>query len=87
MVIEPRIIFRCNCGSDNVTRDAYCTWDAKTQEWVLCDTYDSMSCSDCGYDGNYWNEIEIDENDDPIPDDDDDSFSDLDDDKTEDDEE
>lgn len=39
-----------HCGSENVGRDAYVSWNEKTQEWELGGIYDSGFCNDCGRD-------------------------------------
>lgn len=53
----PRTITVCRCGSPRVYRDA--AMNVNTGE---VSTYDSMSCSDCGYDGRHYREIEVDDN-------------------------
>ena len=49
---QPRqngIIMRCSrCHSTNVMRDAWASWDASAQEWVLGPLYDHTACDDCG---------------------------------------
>lgn len=37
-----------NCGSANVFRDAYATWDAAAQDWTLHSVYDNATCENCG---------------------------------------
>ena len=39
----------CDCGSDNVSVDAFVDWNQEKQEW--CDiraTYDEATCHECG---------------------------------------
>lgn len=50
----PRMITVCKCGSPRVYRDA--AMNVNTEE---VSTYDSMSCSDCGYDGRHYREVEV----------------------------
>lgn len=41
--------YKCqSCGSTEILKDAYATWDPSTQEWVLHSVYDDMVCNDCG---------------------------------------
>jgi hypothetical protein len=35
------------CGSEDVTRDAWAAWDAGTQQWVLGAVYDYAFCHKC----------------------------------------
>ncbi|QWY83489.1 hypothetical protein [Rhizobium phage RHph_X2_28B] len=35
------------CGSDDVKRDAWASWDKDKQEWVLDDIFDSCFCENC----------------------------------------
>lgn len=45
---EPRFDKRCEaCGSDNVFRDAYASWDKATQRWQLEQVFDEAHCHDC----------------------------------------
>lgn len=44
---HPIHIICASCGSDDVWRDAYASWDKKTQQWVLADVYDHGFCSQC----------------------------------------
>ena len=38
----------CNvCGSDNVVKDAWASWDIETQRYVLEDFFDNEFCKDC----------------------------------------
>jgi hypothetical protein len=53
--VGPRTITVCRCGSPRVYRDA--AVNVNTEEMS---TYDSMSCSDCGYDGRHYREVEVD---------------------------
>jgi hypothetical protein len=36
-----------HCGSENIKRDAWATWNVDTQEWDLDDVFDSCFCEDC----------------------------------------
>lgn len=65
-----RITWRCPCGCYEVTGNAPTSWNTQTQVWEVSGTYDDMFCNECGYDGNHFEEVEIDENDQPIPDED-----------------
>jgi hypothetical protein len=43
-----RIAIICgNCGSDEVSRDAWANWDAREQEWVLGAVFDYGHCHRC----------------------------------------
>jgi hypothetical protein len=35
------------CGSDNVVRDAWASWDLSSQQWVLEDLFDYGYCNFC----------------------------------------
>jgi hypothetical protein len=35
------------CGSVNVLRDAWATWDAQAGDWVLSSVFDHAFCADC----------------------------------------
>jgi hypothetical protein len=35
------------CGSMNVLRDAWATWDAQAGDWVLSSVFDHAFCIDC----------------------------------------
>lgn len=35
------------CGSDEVTRDAWAAWDADAQRWALSATFDYAFCHHC----------------------------------------
>lgn len=35
------------CKSSNVRRDAYASWNTKTQEWELAVVFDQGYCEDC----------------------------------------
>lgn len=48
-------IYACHCGSTNLWRDAAVAVNDGDQ----VTTYDSVSCSDCGYDGSYYYQIEV----------------------------
>lgn len=53
----PRMITVCRCGSPRVYRDA--AMNVNTEKMSM---YDSMSCSDCGYDGRHYRQVEIADN-------------------------
>ncbi|QTH24729.1 MULTISPECIES: hypothetical protein [Sphingomonadaceae] len=36
-----------DCGSINLTRDAFAAWDSDTQQWVLSAIYQSTTCHAC----------------------------------------
>jgi hypothetical protein len=36
-----------HCGSVDVVRDAFASWDMKTKEWVLHSWYDNAHCNAC----------------------------------------
>lgn len=38
-----------DCGSTEVSRDAWANWDAVTQEWVLGAVFDQGWCHACHY--------------------------------------
>lgn len=43
-----RVTQNCEeCGSTDVRRDAWASWDEEIQDWVLCEVYDSSFCIDC----------------------------------------
>jgi len=45
---EKRMAFVCgNCGSDDVSRDAWADWDTREQEWVLRCAFDYAHCHRC----------------------------------------
>ena len=53
--------FVCSsCGSENVRRDAWATWDVETQSWELATVFDAGFCDDCDGEASL-TEIEIDE--------------------------
>lgn len=35
------------CGSQNVARDAWASWDTATQQWQLGAVFDYAHCHDC----------------------------------------
>lgn len=35
------------CGGNNVSRDAWANWDARSQQWVLGAVFDYGHCHDC----------------------------------------
>jgi hypothetical protein len=44
----PKVQMLCgNCGSTDVSRDAWGDWDANTQEWVLRCVFDYAHCHNC----------------------------------------
>lgn len=50
--MSKKIKFVCpDCGSDDVSRDAYAVWNIETQKWELEGMYDAMQCNEptCGY--------------------------------------
>lgn len=36
-----------SCGSDDVRKDAYATWDHGAQKWVILAVYDAEYCATC----------------------------------------
>ena len=41
--------YKCQqCGSTEVLKDAYASWDPVAQEWYLHSVYDDMICEHCG---------------------------------------
>lgn len=41
----PRVRMVCYvCGSENVLRDAYASWNVETQEWELQNVFDAAVC-------------------------------------------
>jgi hypothetical protein len=43
-----RVTYICNiCSGDNVTRDAWASWDSGEQDWVLGAAFDYAYCHDC----------------------------------------
>lgn len=43
-----KIEFICaTCGSDHVSRDAWASWDAISQSWVLGAVFDYAHCHQC----------------------------------------
>jgi hypothetical protein len=36
-----------HCGSENVHRDAFASWNPRTQEWELAAVYDAATCESC----------------------------------------
>jgi len=36
-----------HCGGDNVTRDAWASWDESKQNWIVADVFDYVFCHDC----------------------------------------
>lgn len=49
-----------NCGSDEVGADAFAKWSVADQDWVLDTVYDSKTCFACDYEGDAFDEVEID---------------------------
>jgi hypothetical protein len=35
------------CGSENVLRDAFASWDYDNQRWALHNAFDHAICEDC----------------------------------------
>lgn len=49
------------CGSTDIAKDAFATWDMKSQQWELHSTYDNSKClnEDCEADDSIeWREVE-----------------------------
>lgn len=45
---KPTQIAACeNCGSANVVKDAWATWDPDALDWVIKDVFDHEWCEDC----------------------------------------
>lgn len=36
-----------DCGSENVLRDAWASWNVETQEWELGQVFDEAFCEQC----------------------------------------
>lgn len=49
------------CGSKNILKDAYATWNTDAQDWELHSTYDDIVCEDCGEHSKCADEVEIEE--------------------------
>jgi hypothetical protein len=48
MTDSVRVEFVCEqCGSANVSSDAFSRWDVPRQQWVVVGHYDSSECLDC----------------------------------------
>lgn len=48
-----KVTMKCpSCGSANVAKDALAKWDAKTQSWEICGTFDNETCLDCEAEGD-----------------------------------
>lgn len=48
------------CGSTEIAKDAFATWNVETQQWELYSTYDASKClnEDCEADDTIeWREI------------------------------
>lgn len=42
------ITIHCNaCGSQDVYRDAFASWNTETQQWELVAVYDAATCEAC----------------------------------------
>lgn len=55
-----KIVMKCpDCGSANVGKDSWASWDVGRQEWVHGDVYDHGFCNDCGQDQRGFNEEEV----------------------------
>lgn len=48
------------CGSTNVMRDAWATWDVAAQEWTLGSVFDQGYCDECDGEQSL-DEVEYDE--------------------------
>jgi hypothetical protein len=48
--IEPITIVCSWCGSADVSRDAWASWDVEKQDWVLSAVFDNGFCHACGVD-------------------------------------
>lgn len=45
---EPKVRMICeNCGSEDVSRDAWGHWDVEAQDWVLRTVFDYAHCHAC----------------------------------------
>lgn len=44
---KPITIVCAECGSTDVSRDAWADWDTTTQEWVLGTVFDDAYCHAC----------------------------------------
>lgn len=44
---KPVAIVCRTCGSQNVSRDAWASWDSAQQEWALGAVFDDAHCHDC----------------------------------------
>lgn len=43
-----KIIKKCkNCGSENISRDAWIMWNVDQQDWIINDIFDEIYCFDC----------------------------------------
>lgn len=49
-----KTIYVCHCGSPRVLQDAY-----KHVNTGEVTTSDDLVCADCGYEGRYFNEVEV----------------------------
>lgn len=50
---EPKVQMVCeDCGSTDVSRDAWADWDAASQEWVLRTVFDYAHCHQCDAETN-----------------------------------
>lgn len=44
----PPVIFVCaSCASPSVTREAWASWDASSQRWLLAELFDYAFCHSC----------------------------------------
>ena len=43
----PITVHCAHCGSENVYRDAFASWNTETQEWELAAVYDDATCEAC----------------------------------------
>jgi hypothetical protein len=39
-----------HCGSEDIRRDAFASWNVETQEWELASIFDNTICDACGED-------------------------------------
>lgn len=55
-------IICAQCGSEEIAKDAFATWNFQNQEWELHSTYDTTKClnEDCeADDSGKWINIEV----------------------------
>ena len=52
---RPRIVMVCDkCGSKDVFADAWASWDAQSQKWVLEQSFDAGYCNYCQAECTVW---------------------------------